>query len=243
MSSKNTNHPNQIESDKVSIIKTLFNNFYTQIRTSGTYNINLSHIKHSIKEGCFTNIYGYKNGQNCIYGLEGRIEFVQQYKDFIQAFLSNGEYNKIISKLVEEEFELLVFRSVKDNEDIQYFPSKFNEGSEYIQMPFSTSLNPNFANKWIEGYDCCIYVIKVNFSHFREFMNGDDELEYIPLMYLDSDQEEITLGPGELVYNNQYTIKNKLDGNKEVKCIVLDYYPVPINKEWKKYLYTDCSKL
>ena len=223
-------------------IKRLFNNFYLQLGNP-RYSTEMANLKFSIKEGVFTNIYGYVNRQKCIYSKINKLEFTGVYKLFIDEFLKDTQTRQYFERLVNTGFQLYLYRSVYDNSDLKYFPSKFNRGHENVKFPFSTSLEQDFTFKWLGNNDCCIFEIRVDFSKFRRFLNRQNELQYLPLIYIDEEQKEITLGPGRLNYINKYSIYNR-HSHKNIRIIRVEYEPFPIDEEYEmKQTIPDCSKV
>ncbi len=230
--------------DIIAEIKAHYNHFYDELLSpNNPYENDIKLVRYNIQsDHVFTHSYGYKQREKCIYEKSNKINHTQLFKKFIEAFLSSKDHRDFFKFLIDTNYSLTLFRSAYDNKQIRFLPSKFKNGYQDYKLPFSTTLNPEFAKHWIADNSCCIYVIKVDFGRFREFINYDDDLEYIPMIYLDETQQEITLGPGRLSYRGEYTIFNEKSGTS-TRCLQVDYIPFPIDYYWKNHLYKDCSEL
>jgi hypothetical protein len=216
-------------------IKYAFFRFDDELKTHpDRYSLDIIHMKQSIKEGAFTNKLMTKMGTKCINRKFVTLQFCYYFKEFIYNFLSSQYVRVHFEELVKHNYQLVVYRGVRDSRETEYFPSRFRKGKkEIIKIPFSTSTSIDYAKNWIRNDPCCVYKIYVKFGMFKRFIYGG-KLEYIPLIYIDQTQEEITLGPGLL-----RLFDTTKEGNKKIYHMV--YEPFPMDEEWDQKMHQDCK--
>lgn len=226
-------------SDKVlEVIKETFRDYYKELlvnpKITEKFGEDIIHLRQGIKDGMFTNRISKRRGNPCVYNRYNVIGNTLIFKHFLEGFLDGHSTEQFYDYLIRVNYEMILYRGVTDNRDVGYFPSKFREGrKEQIKIPFSTSTSLDFVKKWIDDEPCCLYIIHVPFNRFRKFyMSG--KLQYIPLMYLDEDQKEITLGPGKLKL-----IRKEVDTNG-ITHHHLEYEPTKIDEDWDSSMYSEC---
>ena len=220
-----------VKKDTLEIIKDTFRDFddiLMKFKDKKLYPSDFYHLKSGITQGTFMGKLG-KDYTQCVRGRSFLGDNTFIFRDFIKTYLTIPDIYIFIKHLVDNNYNMIVYRGAVDNPREKYFPSKFKlDKSEVIPIPFSTTTDIHFARDWIKSSTCCIYVINVNFRKFKKFIK-DNRLTYIPLLYIDKTQEEITLGPGSLKLVN---ITFEQHNARTYKLLHLDYTPYFIDDDW-----------
>jgi hypothetical protein len=181
---------------------TTFIDFYENFKSykeHNRYNKILSHylenIQRNIQDGMFTS---KQKDYMCI-------NMYNQITDFMKCAEGFSEFvNERFD--IDSDEDIVLYRSVKDNNEKKYFPSFFSVGDVIQQYyPFSTSMQPEFPiYKWTDKDDyCCVLKIIVKGGLYGQAIpiskfSLDELILGVYEEYSTTYQSEITLVPGTL---------------------------------------------